>query len=62
MDVREIGWGGMDWFDLAQDRDHWTALVNTIITFWIHKMLGNSCVAAQRAASQEGLISLQQVS
>jgi hypothetical protein len=21
MDLREIGWGGMDWFDLAQDRD-----------------------------------------
>jgi transcription termination factor 2 len=23
MDVREIGWGGMDWTDLAQDRDQW---------------------------------------
>jgi hypothetical protein len=22
MDLREIGWGGMDWIDLAQDRDH----------------------------------------
>jgi hypothetical protein len=28
MDLREIGWGGMDWIDLAQDRDHWRALVN----------------------------------
>jgi hypothetical protein len=24
MDLREIGWGGMDWIDLAQDRDQWT--------------------------------------
>jgi hypothetical protein len=30
MDTREIGWGGMDWIDLAQDRDQWKALVNTV--------------------------------
>jgi hypothetical protein len=30
MDLREIGWGGMDWIDLAQDRDQWRALVNTV--------------------------------
>jgi hypothetical protein len=29
MDLREIGWGGMDWIDLAEDRDQWRALVNT---------------------------------
>ncbi|PNF41340.1 hypothetical protein B7P43_G16621 [Cryptotermes secundus] len=28
MDLREIGWDGMDWIDLAQDRDLWRALVN----------------------------------
>jgi hypothetical protein len=28
MDLREIGWGGMDWIDLAQDRDQWRALVS----------------------------------
>jgi hypothetical protein len=32
MDVREIGWGGMDWIDLAQDRDQWRALVNTVMS------------------------------
>jgi hypothetical protein len=26
MDLREIEWGGMDWIDLAQDRDQWRAL------------------------------------
>jgi hypothetical protein len=31
MDLREIGWDGVDWVDLAQDRDHWRALVNTVI-------------------------------
>jgi hypothetical protein len=31
IDLREIGWGGMDWIDLAQDRDHWRALVNTVM-------------------------------
>jgi hypothetical protein len=30
-DPREIGWGGMDWIDLAQDRDQWRALVNMIM-------------------------------
>jgi hypothetical protein len=29
MDLREIGWGDMDWTDLAQDRDQWRALMNT---------------------------------
>jgi hypothetical protein len=27
MDLREIGWDGMDWIDLAQDRGQWRALV-----------------------------------
>jgi hypothetical protein len=31
MDVREIGWDGMDWIDLAQDRNQWRALVNAVM-------------------------------
>jgi hypothetical protein len=31
MDLREIGWDSGDWIDLAQDRDHWRALVNTVM-------------------------------
>jgi hypothetical protein len=31
MDLREVGWGGIDWIDLAQDRARWRALVNTVM-------------------------------
>jgi hypothetical protein len=31
MDLRETVWGGMDWIDLALDRDQWRALVNTVM-------------------------------
>jgi hypothetical protein len=31
MDLREIGWGSVDWIQLAQDRDRWRAFVNTVI-------------------------------
>jgi hypothetical protein len=35
MDLREIGWGGMDWIDLAQDRDHCRALENMVKNLWV---------------------------
>jgi hypothetical protein len=31
MDRREIGWDGVDWIDMAQGRDRWRALVNTVL-------------------------------
>jgi hypothetical protein len=41
MDLREIGWDGGDWIDLAQDRDQWRALVRAVmkcceILEWLH--------------------------
>jgi hypothetical protein len=33
MDLREIRWDGMDKIDLAQDRDQWRAIVNTVMKF-----------------------------
>jgi transcription termination factor 2 len=31
MDLREIGWDGVNWIDMAQERDQWRALVNTVL-------------------------------
>jgi hypothetical protein len=31
MDLLEIGWGGVDWIGLVQDRDRWRALVNSVL-------------------------------
>jgi hypothetical protein len=34
-DLREIGWGGMDWIHLTHNRDKWRALVNTVMNHWV---------------------------
>jgi len=31
MDLREVGWGCVDWMELAQDRDRWRALVSAVM-------------------------------
>jgi hypothetical protein len=33
IDFREIGWDGVKWMDLVQDREQWRALVNTVMNF-----------------------------
>ena len=35
MDLEEVGNGGGDWMELAQDRDRWPALVSTVMNFWV---------------------------
>jgi hypothetical protein len=40
MDVRETGWGGMHWIHVAQDRDQWRALVNTVMNFRVQQNSG----------------------
>jgi hypothetical protein len=39
IDLTEIGLDGTDWVDVAQDRDQWRALVNTVMNIWFHKIL-----------------------
>jgi hypothetical protein len=35
MDLREIEFGDVDWIHLAQDRDRWRTIVNTVINLWV---------------------------
>jgi hypothetical protein len=35
MDLREIGLGSVEWIQVAQDRDRWRALVNTVMNLWV---------------------------
>jgi hypothetical protein len=35
MDLREIGWDGLDWIDMAQDMDLWRAPMNTVMNFGV---------------------------
>jgi hypothetical protein len=32
---QEVGWGGMDWIDLAEERERWQALVNVVMNLWM---------------------------
>jgi hypothetical protein len=40
MDLRDIGWDGMDWIDLAQNRDQWRAIVNTVMNLRVPENAG----------------------
>ena len=41
MDLREMGCGGMDWIDVAQDRDRWRALMNVVMNLRVPYNVGN---------------------
>jgi len=41
MDLQEVGCEGLDWIDLAQDRDRWRALVNGVMSIWVLYDVGN---------------------
>jgi hypothetical protein len=35
MDLREMGWEGVEWIHLTQDRDRWWVLMNMVMNLWI---------------------------
>jgi hypothetical protein len=41
MDLLEVGWGGVVWIGLAQDRDKWRAPVNAVMNLWFPYNAGN---------------------
>jgi hypothetical protein len=45
--LREIGWDDMDWIGLAQDRDQWSAIVNTVMNLRVPCTIGSFSRRAQ---------------
>jgi hypothetical protein len=41
MDLREIGWEGVNWIHLAHNMDQWHGLVNTVMNLWVPYKVGN---------------------
>lgn len=56
MDLQQVGWEGMDWIDMAQERDWWRALFNA---FGFHKTQGIISLAENLLASQEEVCSME---
>jgi hypothetical protein len=40
MHLPEVGWGGMDWIAVAQDRDSWQSLLKVVMNFGFNKLWG----------------------
>jgi len=41
MDLEEVGFGAMDWINLARDRYRWRSLVSAVMNRWVPKSVGN---------------------
>jgi hypothetical protein len=61
LDLREVVWSGMDWIDLAQDGDHWTALVNTEMKLRVPQDIGKFLSSCVTGIFSKGLSSVKLV-
>jgi hypothetical protein len=53
--LRKVGWGGMDWINMVQDRDQWRALVNMVMNPWVSEKVGkflSSCTMGLSTRAQ----------
>jgi hypothetical protein len=61
MGLGEIGWDGMHWTDLAQDRDQWRALVDTAMNLWtpqnVWKLLSSCTIGGFSSGAQLHVVS-----
>jgi hypothetical protein len=60
-DLRGVGWDGMDWIHLAEDRDQWRALVNTVMNIRVPWNIRKFLCSCTIAAPQKGLSSMKLV-
>jgi hypothetical protein len=59
MDLQELGWGNMNWIDLAQNRDRCRVLVNAVTKLRFNKMRGTFLLIEELLAFQERLCSME---
>ena len=45
MNLQEVGYKGMDWIDLTQDRDRWQALINAVINLQVPPNVGKFLIS-----------------
>jgi hypothetical protein len=57
MDLDGIGWEGVDWMHLAEDRDQWWALVNMVVNLQVPEK-SNNLMTSRVTILQEGLCSM----